>query len=91
MQNNSLVTSTEASESDRRALLADLIATIERHPHMTVNDALNGLLQAAANIIAHREKSDRRDYVAVRGFRQILEDVRRMQKAAAAVAEISNH
>jgi len=83
MQNNSLVTSTEASENDRRALLADLIATIERHPHMTVNDALNGLLQAAANIIAAREKSDRRDYVAVRGFRQILEDVRSMQKAAA--------
>lgn len=83
MQNNNLVTSTEASENDRRALLADLIATIERHPHMTVNDALNGLLQAAANIIAAREKSDRRDYVAVRGFRQILEDVRSMQKAAA--------
>lgn len=88
---NNPVNSSMPTEDARRALLADLIATIERHPHMTVNDALNGLMQAAANIIAAREKSDRRDYVAVRGFRQILEDVRRMQKAAAAAAEISKH
>lgn len=90
MQNNQNIAIAEATAEERRALINDLIATLQQHPHMTVNDGLNALLSAAANIIAHREKNDRRDYIAVRGFRQILEDVRQQQKSTPATNNAIN-